>query len=571
MPIDPSIPLQVQTPAPVNPLQTLSVLAQLRGQQTEMALRNAQLAQANAQTQDLQAQADQRNRDLTDNNTIQQALQDPVKAKKLLTGDTSPITGLVTPQSEQKFKIAQQGIEEKRQTLDTTALTNRSTAATQAGQTLAGLQQIAETQGIDAANSAYPGALNGLRSAGVLKNLGVDEGQLPNQFDDVDHIARLAASIGADGALTDKILGNRKTQQEINTSKATADKDSAQALQFKADADKLTADAANARATLPKNQADAQIAQMEADFRSKHGGRSPADVTAAGELGVKQGELGLKNKQFDATYGSGLNEFGQPLSPDALKAAALQDPTAVAIARYELAPPPATLRNGVENPVYRKVMAINPQFSATEFPTRNKVQQDFSASGTSGKAITSADTALAHLDSISKAGAALNNGDIQQLNRLANFVGAQVGQTPKQTYDTIVSMVAPEISKAVIGDSGGEGERTAMKLNFGSNLSPDQREQSIGAAAGLLAARVSKQAHAYESSMGIPLDLEKRLSPGSLAVMNRYGGTATAHGGAAGKITVKAGDGSLHPFDTEAQAAAFETAVKTAGGTTSRQ
>jgi hypothetical protein len=85
-------------------------------------------------------------------------------------------------------------------------------------------------------------------------------------------------------------------------------------------------------------------------------------------------------------------------------------------------------------------------------------------------------------------------------------------------------MVAPELSKAVIGAAGGEGERQDMAKGLSSSLSNSQREGAIRATAGLLAARVKKQAHAYETSMGIPLDVEKRLSPESVAVMKRYSG-----------------------------------------------
>jgi hypothetical protein len=236
---------------------------------------------------------------------------------------------------------------------------------------------------------------------------------------------------------------------------------------------------------------------------------------------ISRGRLSLEQKKFDATIGSGLDANGQPLSADALKQAALQDPTAVAIANYQI-PPPAGRTTPIGMAIMRKVLAIDPQYDGTQFQARNKTAQDFSASGASGKAITSADTALAHLDAISRAGRALDNGDYKALNRIANEIGAQVGASPRNTYDTIVGMVSPEISKAVIGGAGGEGERQAMALNFKSDLAPKVREQAVGAAAQLLNARVQKMGHAYESTMGKPF--ARQLSPESKAVLDRYSG-----------------------------------------------
>jgi hypothetical protein len=247
--------------------------------------------------------------------------------------------------------------------------------------------------------------------------------------------------------------------------------------------------------------------------------------------------VGLERKRFDATLGSGLDANGKPLSVEDLKAVAMRDPTAVAMANYQV-PPPSTRSGALGKAQMDKILAIDPTYDATKFQARNKTAIDFSTGGKSGQALTSADTALAHLASISKAGEALKNGDYKFLNGLANSLGAQVGQSPQNTYDTIVSMVAPEISKAVIGAAGGEGERQGMALNFKSNLAPQVREQAIGAAAGLLGARVNKSLHAYESTMGKPLGW--KLSPESQQVLDRY-----SSGGGNGTVKIQAPDGTV--------------------------
>jgi hypothetical protein len=185
-------------------------------------------------------------------------------------------------------------------------------------------------------------------------------------------------------------------------------------------------------------------------------------------------------------------------------------------------------------------MAINPAYDATEFPARNKTALDFSPAGTTGKALTAADTALAHLNALSIAGKALDNGDVGMVNKIANAYGVATGKSAKVTYDAILNMVAPEISKAVIGEAGGEGERLGMAKNYSSDLSTEQREKTIGAAAGLLGARFHKQQQAYESQMGIPL--KRQLSPESQAVLGRYTDTSSGAKTASAAAARKVGD-----------------------------
>lgn len=192
---------------------------------------------------------------------------------------------------------------------------------------------------------------------------------------------------------------------------------------------------------------------------------------------------------------------------------------------YNYKLPPASRNNPVNMAIRDWVARLGPTtgYSESQFTNRNKIAADFGASGQSGKAMTSTDTALSHLNTISEAGKSLKSGDIKQLNRLANFVGAQTGSAAPTVYDSIVETVAPEISKAVIGGVGGVEDRRQMAANFSRNLSDQAREGAIGANATLLGARFKKMAGAYESDMGHPL--KRKLSTESQGVLDRYSGT----------------------------------------------
>jgi hypothetical protein len=553
MAADASIILGIRPPEQASPLQTIGGLMQIKEAQARQALQAQQIRQSQAAVADQEQQTAQRERQNQSLAMVTDILKDPIHAAAVGKGDVSELQRRgVDPTIVQQV---QKGVLENQKNQ---ALLDKDKLALNAEHHAAiakAFDGVLHTYGDDPEllPSVYAGTLQNLISEGHL-----NKGTFPDTIKDASEIKNLLAVNGYQANINDVALARKGAESKVALTDAQAAEATGKGAEANAIAGKTTAllpgeltgqktknaqDALTLAGTSPTGITAKDLA-TEAETARNH--RATEATTRA--------EVAIKQKQFDATFGSGLDVNGQPLSPEAMKAAALQDPTAQAIAHYQLPGPPVQTRGGAPSPILRKVLAINPNYDGTQFAERNKVQQDFSAAGASGKAITSADTALAHLDTVSKAGAALNNGDVQQLNRLANTVGVQVGSTPKQTYDTIISMVAPEISKAVIGAAGGEGERQDMKGNFSSNLSPQQREQAIGAAAGLLAARVKKQAHAYETSMGAPLDIEKRLSPESVAVMKRYSG-----GG--GTVSVTDPNGGVHAFPNQAAADAFKKAA----------
>ncbi len=561
--IDANIPLAVQSPKPIDPLAAFASVASLRGQMSEIALRQAQAETARQNAQDIAAQAVQRNRDNADQNTLQALEKDPAAYSDIHSGDSAKIQkrlgGMVQPKTVSAVQDYVNKQIEQKATLDTTTLKNQSEAHAEISKTVDSLDQMRKSDGtldFDRINAQLPNAITSL--APQLRVIGSDPAQIGKSIHTEDEFNQLKARIAGLGALQTAALTRKGDQAKAAQAEGAAAKD-------QADADKAITERENLIAGKPKLEADAALAQFNAEFAKTHGGLTPDQLKTTSETerhnkreeANQGGELALKQKQFDATFGAGLDANGQPLSPEAMKTAALQDPTAQAIAHYQIAPPPATTRGGVESPIWRKILAINPSYKPGEFPSRSKVAQDFSAAGASGKIITAADTGLAHLDTVAKAGEALDNGDIQVLNRLANAVGAQTGSSPKVVYDQIVKMVAPEVSKAVIGAAGGEGERQDMAKSFSSDVNQKTRRDTIAATVGLLSQRLHKQAQAYESSMETPLDLTKRLTPESQAVMAKYGGSAAGNssthkvgdtvkiGGKTVKITAIHNDGTF--------------------------
>lgn len=215
---------------------------------------------------------------------------------------------------------------------------------------------------------------------------------------------------------------------------------------------------------------------------------------------IAGGELNLKTKQFNATFGAGLDANGHPLPPEEAKRIAMQDPAAVAIANYQMAPPQATLRGGATNPVIAKVMAINPQFRGDQFETAKKTQEAFT-SGPEAKSINAINTVAGHLSVLSQAADALDNSNVPALNKIANFLGVQTGSDAPTVYKTIAHKVGEEMTKAYVGAGGGEGDRGTNASDFDVNLGAKQIKGNIGISAKLLQGKINGLKNQYETAI----------------------------------------------------------------------
>lgn len=198
---------------------------------------------------------------------------------------------------------------------------------------------------------------------------------------------------------------------------------------------------------------------------------------------------------------------GNPLSEEDLRKAAMQDPTAKAIADY-LQRPPSLARGGTAKTILDRVRRIDPTYDEKEYNARNKVATDFAPSGASGKLLTGAEIALSHLSAVMQAKDALKSGNMRLLNAIGNRLGKELGQPAATTYDGIVSMVSPEISRLVIGATGGQEEREKMAQNFRADASPEQTRAQVKSMVGLVGTRLDAMASAYKSQMGRPIHRE---------------------------------------------------------------
>jgi hypothetical protein len=228
MPLDTSLILAgTPPPQPQNPLQTISTLAAIRGQGSENLLRTQQAA-------DFQQQAQQRQRDMQDQNTIQQAMADPAINAKVHTGDFSALEGKVQPKTLDAVRQSQLAYQKDVQSQTEAQNKIRQDALGEINNTIGGLKTLPDLPTI---NGALPGAIGNLQASGTFKRAGIDPSKIPQTITDPAQLNAFQAQIGGALAAHEKALADKKTIAE--TQKNAAD---AQLTQQKADLQKQFVD-----------------------------------------------------------------------------------------------------------------------------------------------------------------------------------------------------------------------------------------------------------------------------------------------------------------------------------------
>jgi len=173
------------------------------------------------------------------------------------------------------------------------------------------------------------------------------------------------------------------------------------------------------------------------------------------------------------------------------------------IADYDY--PPLTgmaARSAQGQAIMAAVKQQNPDYDATTYTTKNTARIKF-AVGKQGDIVRSLSVATNHLDQLSQAADALDNGSIPVFNRAANAIGAHLGHTPQTTFDSMREIVGDEVVKAVVGTSGAESDREAIKEAFNSARSPQQIKAVIEHYEGLMGGQLQGLKQQYQKSTGL--------------------------------------------------------------------
>lgn len=245
-------------------------------------------------------------------------------------------------------------------------------------------------------------------------------------------------------------------------------------------------------------------AVQQADWLKKNPGMGPSDYAIAMKKLVPAYNFSLQN-----SAGSGNTPLNKA-----------QQATATAILEGRMTPPSSfALKTPYWQNIMGNVFEQDPQFSEQ----RAQLRKDFTV-GKRSTEINAINTAMAHVGVLGDAIDALNNNDVQALNRLANAVGAQVGSDKMTTFNTIVHRVGPEISKAYIGAGGSAGERGSDEKDFDPALGTQQLKSNVAITTKLLRSKISSLQNQWDQnkSAGMPSFEDRFIMPEAKTQLNKW-------------------------------------------------
>jgi hypothetical protein len=112
-------------------------------------------------------------------------------------------------------------------------------------------------------------------------------------------------------------------------------------------------------------------------------------------------------------------------------------------------------------------------YNSADYPTMRGVERAFTV-GMEGRRVRSFNVALEHLDTLDHLVAALNNGNIQQFNRLAQYLAEQTGRDAPTNFDAAKQIVADETIAAIVAGGGALADREEAAKAWDRAKSPQQ-------------------------------------------------------------------------------------------------
>lgn len=125
----------------------------------------------------------------------------------------------------------------------------------------------------------------------------------------------------------------------------------------------------------------------------------------------------------------------------------------------------------------------------------------YMTSGKGGASLTAYRTAYDHLDLLSEAANALQNGDVQILNRLGNDFKQQFGSAAPTNFDAIKTMLAGEIGNVAKTTGATDQEIAAIRDELNRAQSPEQIQGVIQSNQDLMDQKGAEMLKQYQGGM----------------------------------------------------------------------
>lgn len=210
--------------------------------------------------------------------------------------------------------------------------------------------------------------------------------------------------------------------------------------------------------------------------------------------------------------------------------APLPDPGMEAIAQAIARGDQATQEYNIRNP-YAKVInsraaviAGGDLIGKTGVEERKAGKVEFGPKGTAGKSLIALDTATGHLAHLQELGRALQNGDVQSINKASNYFQTQTGVPGANNFELVKNFVIPEIIKTAKGAGQiTEAEEKQLSKLIGDMSSPEQIQGFVSQASHIMGSKIQAMNPVYRRYFGQEASVGDRLRPETRQLLQGIG------------------------------------------------
>lgn len=277
----------------------------------------------------------------------------------------------------------------------------------------------------------------------------------------------------------------------------------------KADADtaKAQQDTTNAQAALPGVVAHSQLEQQQAAGQTLTGpmadskyrnvlmaqslGRPVSPEDAAFAKAYKTQKTINPVTTFNLNNATPNTGNGGPLSDAVIESLAAPG-AKLKLADVLPARAPASVRQAALN----QILAKHPDFASSDYDVEKKVAENATSGGLSQQ-LMAINTARNHMQTFSKLADALDNGNVQAVNKLGNLIGVQFGSDKATNLQIAAKAFGGEVGKAFDGAGVTAGERADAEKQLSEASSPAQFKGAIQTVDELLSGKQKSAQQSY--------------------------------------------------------------------------
>lgn len=226
-----------------------------------------------------------------------------------------------------------------------------------------------------------------------------------------------------------------------------------------------------------------------------------------------------------------LNRESDALAADAREEARVGNPIEIerlaqSIVDLNTAPLTATSRNPTGRAVMSRVLEIDPNFDAAEFPARRKALLNFTT-GREGSTIRSFNVTFDHLNQLKNVALAMDTGNVQAINTAKAIYEQQIGRPAPTNFQTLKGLVSAEVAKSFVGGQTAQADREEALASLSKASSPAQITGAVETAKSGVIAQLSGFKRQYEQSVKRD-DFERLLSPDAAELLSSKEGGASS-------------------------------------------